>query len=45
MSDLAITLDDVQAAAHQLEGQVRRTPMRLSPKLSELAGRGNLAEA
>jgi threonine dehydratase len=35
---LAITLDDVRAAARAIEGAVERTPMRLSRTLSEIAG-------
>ncbi len=33
-----LTLDDVQAAAKVLEGQVERTPMRLSRTLSSITG-------
>jgi threonine dehydratase len=35
---LAITLDDVRAAALTIEGEVERTPTRLSRTLSDIAG-------
>jgi threonine dehydratase len=35
---LTITIDDVRAAAKAIEGQVERTPTRLSRTLSEIAG-------
>jgi len=35
---LAITLDDVRAAARTIEGEVERTPTRLSRTLSDIAG-------
>ena len=35
---LAITIDDVRAAAIAIEGAVERTPTRLSRTLSEIAG-------
>jgi len=35
---LAITLDNVRAAARTIEGEVERTPTRLSRTLSEIAG-------
>ena len=38
MPALAITLDDVRAAARTIEGEVERTPTRLSRTLSEIAG-------
>ena len=38
MPALAITLDNVRAAARTIEGEVERTPTRLSRTLSEIAG-------
>ena len=38
MSALAITLDDVRAAARTIDGEVERTPTRLSRTLSDIAG-------
>jgi threonine dehydratase len=38
LSALAITIDDVRAAATVIEGAVERTPTRLSRTLSEIAG-------
>lgn len=38
MSLLPVTLDDVRAAASTIAGRVVRTPMVLSPALSEIAG-------
>ena len=35
---MTITIDDVRAAAKAIEGQVERTPTRLSRTLSEIAG-------
>jgi threonine dehydratase len=35
---MAVTIDDIQAAARQLEGRVVRTPSLASPALSELCG-------
>ncbi|MGA7713673.1 MAG: threonine ammonia-lyase [Rhizomicrobium sp.] len=38
MSEQPVTIDDVRAAAKAIEGQVERTPTRLSRTLSEIAG-------
>ncbi|MEE4361531.1 MAG: threonine ammonia-lyase [Pseudomonadales bacterium] len=38
MTELAITLDDVRAAARTLDGQIVRTPTRHSRTLSEITG-------
>jgi len=38
LSALAITLDDVRAAARTIDGEVERTPTRLSRTLSDIAG-------
>ena len=39
MSELAISFDDVRAAAEQLRGVANRTPVQISRTLDELAGR------
>ena len=38
VSETPVSLDDVRAAAKVIEGQVERTPMRLSRTLSEITG-------
>lgn len=38
MTEKSITLEDIQAAARRIEGQVERTPMRLSRTLSQITG-------
>jgi threonine dehydratase len=35
---MSLTLDDIRAAAERIHGQVERTPLRHSPKLSQITG-------